>query len=49
MAMSMGNYMDRGPYWVTVHGVAIKSGMTVTTEQQQASPGHMDQPPCQTG
>ena len=29
--------MDRGSWWATVHGVAKKSGMTVTKEQQQAS------------
>ena len=33
----LGNPMDRGSWWATVHGVAKKSGMTVTKEQQQAS------------
>ena len=45
----LGNPMDRGSWWATVHGVAKKSGTTATEEQQQAFPGHMGQPPCWPG
>ena len=31
----LGNPMDRGAWWVTVHGVAKESGMSVTKQQQQ--------------